>query len=117
MHVAVSGATLCRKVCPANRESANSGPVHNTGRSMRPYVICHMVTSIDGKILGQRWGRLPRVGDSGKLFERTAASFGIDAWLVGNTTMKEFAGPPMRLPAASNPVDRKDHVADPGARG
>ena len=23
----------------------------------------------------------------------------------------------MRLPAASNPVDRKDHVADPGARG
>ncbi len=83
---------------------------------MRPYIICHMCTSIDGKILGQRWGRLPRVGDSGKLFETTAASFGIGAWLVGNTTMKEFAGPPMRLPPASGPVDRKDHVADPTAR-
>jgi 2,5-diamino-6-(ribosylamino)-4(3H)-pyrimidinone 5'-phosphate reductase len=83
---------------------------------MRPYVICHMCTSIDGKILGQRWGRLPRVGDSGELFETTAASFGIGAWLVGNRTMKEFAGPPMRLPPASGAVDRKDHVADPGAR-
>jgi len=83
---------------------------------MRPYVICHMCTSIDGKILGERWGRLPRVGDSAKLFETTAASFGIGAWLVGNTTMKEFAGPPMRLPRASGSVDRKDHVADPAAR-
>jgi riboflavin biosynthesis pyrimidine reductase len=83
---------------------------------MKPYVICHMCTSIDGKILGQRWGRLPRVGDSGKLFETTAASFGIGAWLVGNTTMKEFAGPPMRLPAASGPVDRTDYVADAKAR-
>lgn len=83
---------------------------------MKPYVICHMCTSIDGKILGERWGRLPRVGDSAKLFETTAASFGIDAWLVGNTTMKEFAGRPMRLPPAGGAVERKDHVADAGAR-
>jgi 2,5-diamino-6-(ribosylamino)-4(3H)-pyrimidinone 5'-phosphate reductase len=83
---------------------------------MKPYVICHMVTSIDGKILGERWGRLPRVGDSGKLFETTAASFGIDAWLVGNTTMKEFAGPPLRLPASNDRVQRKDYVADLRAR-
>jgi translation initiation factor 2 beta subunit (eIF-2beta)/eIF-5 len=26
---------------------------------MRPYVICHMCTSLDGKIIGHRWGRLP----------------------------------------------------------
>jgi 2,5-diamino-6-(ribosylamino)-4(3H)-pyrimidinone 5'-phosphate reductase len=83
---------------------------------MRPYVICHMCTSIDGKILGERWGRLPRVGDSAKLFETTAASFGIGAWLVGNTTMKEFAGRPTRLPVARGPVERKDYLADAGAR-
>jgi 2,5-diamino-6-(ribosylamino)-4(3H)-pyrimidinone 5'-phosphate reductase len=83
---------------------------------VKPYVICHMVTSIDGKILGERWGRLPRVGDSGKLFETTAASFGVEAWLVGNTTMKEFAGPPRRLPAATGRVERKDYVADARAR-
>jgi riboflavin biosynthesis pyrimidine reductase len=83
---------------------------------MKPYVICHMCTSIDGRILGERWGRLPRVGDSAKLFETTAASFGVGAWVVGNTTMKEFAGPRMRLPPATGPVDRKDHVADARAR-
>jgi 2,5-diamino-6-(ribosylamino)-4(3H)-pyrimidinone 5'-phosphate reductase len=83
---------------------------------MKPYVICHMCTTIDGRILGERWGRLPRVGDGAKLFETTAASFGIGAWLVGNTTMKEFAGPPMRLPPTSGVVDRKDHVAEAGAR-
>ncbi len=83
---------------------------------MRPYVICHMCTSIDGKIIGQRWGPLPRVGDSAKLFETTAASFGIGAWLVGNTTMKEFSGPPTRLRPASGRLDRQDYVADPAAR-
>ena len=59
---------------------------------MRPYVICHMCTTIDGKILGDRWGKLPGCKDSATLFETTAASFGIGAWLVGTTTMKEFAG-------------------------
>ena len=83
---------------------------------MRPYVICHMCTSLDGRIIGQRWGKLPGYRHESDLFERTAASFGIGAWLVGTTTMKEFAGPPMRLPQASGPLDRKDHVADVGAR-
>ena len=59
---------------------------------MRPYVICHMCTTIDGKILGDRWGKLPGRKDSATLFETTAASFGIGAWLVGTTTTKEFAG-------------------------
>jgi riboflavin biosynthesis pyrimidine reductase len=31
---------------------------------MRPYVICHMCTTIDGKILVDRWSHLPR-GQSG----------------------------------------------------
>ena len=40
---------------------------------MRPYVICHMCTTIDGKILGDRWGKLPGRKDSATLFETTAA--------------------------------------------
>ena len=49
---------------------------------MKPYVICHMCTTIDGKILGDRWGKLPGCKDSATLFETTAASFGIGAWLL-----------------------------------
>ena len=83
---------------------------------MRPYVICHMCTTIDGKILSNRWGPLPGRTDSGRLFESTADSFGIGAWIVGTTTMKEFAGRSVKLKRAKGPVDRRDHVADPKAR-
>jgi 2,5-diamino-6-(ribosylamino)-4(3H)-pyrimidinone 5'-phosphate reductase len=79
---------------------------------VRPYVICHMCTTIDGKILGNRWGKLPGGKDSAMLFETTADRFGVGAWIVGTTTMKEFAGRNVKLPPAKTPVERGDHVAD-----
>ena len=83
---------------------------------MKPYVICHMVTSIDGKILGNRWGKIPGQKDGANLFETTAASLKIGAWLVGTTTMKEFQGRPMKLPRAKEKIPHVDHVARPKAR-
>lgn len=56
---------------------------------MKPYVICHMVASIDGRILHSRWRPLTR--DGGDLFERLHARLGGDAWLVGRVTGQEFA--------------------------
>lgn len=83
---------------------------------MRPHVVCHMVTSVDGKVLGDRWGRLPGGQSTAELFESTAASFGIPAWLVGTTTMKEFMGKPQALPRGGGRLAREDHLADPKAR-
>ena len=84
---------------------------------MRPYVICHMCTTIDGKILVDRWGRLPGGKSGGALFETTAASFGIGSWLVGTRTMKEFSAKlPGRLASASRRISHEDHLADPEAR-
>ena len=83
---------------------------------MKPYVICHMCTSIDGRILASRWANLAATIRSGKLFETTAASFGIGAWLVGTTTMKEFADRHFKLKAAKEPVERVDHLGNPGAK-
>ncbi len=83
---------------------------------MRPYVICHMCTTIDGRILGERWGKLPGGVSSAKLFETTASSFGIGAWLVGTTTMKEFADGHFKLKAARDTIARVDHIADPKAK-
>lgn len=82
---------------------------------MRPYVICHMCTTLDGRILVDRWPRLPALGSAAALFERTAASFGVPAWLVGHTTMREFAGRRRTLRHARAHVGRGDHLADPGA--
>jgi len=83
---------------------------------MRPYVICHMCSSIDGKILGNRWGKLPGYKHESDLFETTAASFGIGAWLVGTTTMDEFDGPKRKLPQAKTTVPKRDYIANTSAK-
>lgn len=77
----------------------------------KPYVICHMVTTIDGKIITKRWGKIPGPKSGASLFETTAESFGVPAWIVGNTTMKEFQGKPQKLPAAPRGFKRDDHIA------
>jgi 2,5-diamino-6-(ribosylamino)-4(3H)-pyrimidinone 5'-phosphate reductase len=83
---------------------------------MKPYVICHMCTTIDGKILGNRWGTLLGKKQSVTLFETTAASFGIGAWLVGTVTMDEFDGPKVKLPRSRNRIPRQDHIANKNTR-
>jgi 2,5-diamino-6-(ribosylamino)-4(3H)-pyrimidinone 5'-phosphate reductase len=75
----------------------------------RPYVICHMVPSVDGKIVTRDWP-LPR----GLLseYERTAASFAADAWIIGRISMEPYAGKaalPSRSARARFP--RTDFVA------
>ena len=55
---------------------------------MKPYVICHMASSIDGRILPRRW-RPP--GQRGDLYERLHEQLGGQAWLVGRVTGQEFA--------------------------
>ena len=75
----------------------------------RPYVICHMVPSVDGRIVTARW-RLPR----GLLaeYERTASSFAADAWIIGRISMEPYAGHaalPARVSRARIP--RTDFVA------
>jgi riboflavin biosynthesis pyrimidine reductase len=56
---------------------------------MKPYIVCHMVSSIDGRILHSRWR--PPTRDGGDLFERLHARLEGDAWLVGRVTGQEFA--------------------------
>lgn len=56
---------------------------------MKPYVICHMVASVDGRILPSRWR--PKGADTAGLFERLHELLGGDAWLVGCVTGEEFA--------------------------
>src|SRR5689334_21174513 len=75
-----------------------------------------MCTTVDGKILGQRWGKLPGYKHESDLFETTAASFGIGAWLVGTTTMDEFDGHKTKLPRASMQFVRGDHIANKNAK-
>ena len=83
---------------------------------MKPYLICHMVTTIDGRIMSGRWGKLPGVTSGASLFETTAASFGIGAWIVGTTTLKEFCAKPFKLPRAGRKMPRTDHIVNAAAK-
>ncbi len=56
---------------------------------MKPHVICHMVASVDGRILGSRWR--PQSNRDAGLFERLHDQLGGDAWLVGRVTGSEFS--------------------------
>jgi riboflavin biosynthesis pyrimidine reductase len=75
-----------------------------------------MCTSLDGKIIGHRWGKLRGYRHESELFETTAASFRIGAWMVGTTTMDEFDGPKTKLPRAKTRIPRRDFIASKNSR-
>src|SRR5437868_2342193 len=66
-----------RQLCPTKRQVV-----------MKPYVICHMMPSVDGRLRTDRWD-IPAAGH--KEYERTADSYRADAWVCGRKTMEEFA--------------------------
>lgn len=82
--------------------------------SKRPYVICLMMTSLDGKILGDKWGKSARVQALTKSFEEAHEVIGNKAWVVGRTTMEKdfthFAKPVYK--DVQQAVSREDFVAD-----
>jgi 2,5-diamino-6-(ribosylamino)-4(3H)-pyrimidinone 5'-phosphate reductase len=75
---------------------------------MKPYVICHMFGSVDGRIKQNIWG----LKDHHKYFEETAAQIKADAWLVGRTTMEEFSSRKVHLLSKGKvTVPKTDFVA------
>src|SRR3954452_13796783 len=56
---------------------------------MKPYVICHMNASVDGRILGSRWR--PQENRMPGLFERLHEQLGGGSWLIGRVTGSEYA--------------------------
>ncbi|MGA8380172.1 MAG: hypothetical protein WB710_03485 [Stellaceae bacterium] len=62
---------------------------HRSGAEMKPYVICHMNASVDGRILGSRWR--PAENRMAGLFERLHEELGGGSWLIGRVTGSEYA--------------------------
>lgn len=54
----------------------------------RPRVICHMMASLDGRIVTEGW---PLSAEERREYEQVHASFEPDAWLCGRVTMEHFA--------------------------
>ena len=74
----------------------------------RPYVVCHMVPSIDGRIVTKSWKLPPRTLAE---YERTARTFRADAWMIGRISMEPFAGRGKVPRRAVRPLPRTDFFA------
>lgn len=75
---------------------------------MKPYVICHMLGSVDGRIKQNIWG----FKDHHKYFEEPASKIKADAWLVGRITMQEFSSKKKyNLGKQKGPIRKDDFVA------
>ncbi|SAL22421.1 5-amino-6-(5-phosphoribosylamino)uracil reductase [Caballeronia sordidicola] len=75
---------------------------------MKPYIVCHMMSSVDGRSLTDGW----HLDFASDLYENTAATFQADGWICGRVTMQEIAhgdGYPKGL--AEEPVPRANHFA------
>lgn len=61
----------------------------------RPRVVCHMMTSIDGRIATGKW---PLPPEARRHYEQVHATYAAEGWICGRVTMEPFAGK-LRSPA------------------
>lgn len=81
----------------------------------RPYMICHILSSLDGKIVGPFMGT-ETVGALSTEYGKYRTKMNADAWLYGTTTTKEFIG--FRRPVLEeedSEVPEGDFIADDSA--
>jgi len=76
---------------------------------MRPRIICHMLSSVDGKIDGAALRAVTAQGE----YEATASKLEGDAWVCGRTTMQQhFAEDGPFVSSSNRPAGRQPvHVA------
>lgn len=82
---------------------------------MKPEIICHIMSSVDGRLLPSRWTAPFDGTDAGKLFAEYAAigrRLDTDAWMFGKATARE-AFPYKFIPKTSgHPGAGKIHIGN-----
>jgi riboflavin biosynthesis pyrimidine reductase len=87
---------------------------------MRPKIICHMASSIDGRLRVGRWTPLlPELATNFRsvCYEDVASRFKAEGFIIGRKSMAEFSGISEKQPdLTSVPGSRQAHCADRGGR-
>src|SRR5258708_35038603 len=83
---------------------------------MRLNIVCHMMSSIDGRLLADRWTAPANGINAATLsshYDQVASRFDSNGWIVGRTTMEEIVGnnPPRVVKPAAAGL-RTTHIAD-----
>lgn len=92
------------------------GPLarHTTSNTMtRPTIICHMITTIDGRLLADRW---PCSEEALlEVYDAAAETLQADGWIAGRTTMEAHYLNAADPAPGEDPGPREDRIAVPGA--
>ncbi len=84
----------------------------------RPYVICHMMSTVDGRIISNNWGSKKKISEYSALYEECHNSFKSQAWMVGRVTMEAHFSVPLndQLENPPAPIPLEPFVADKKAK-
>lgn len=75
----------------------------------RPEIICHMITTLDGRLEPDRWPRTE--AELLAVYDPVAERLGGDGWIAGRHTMAHYL--PHAAPAlGAAPLSRADRIAD-----
>lgn len=80
----------------------------------KPHVICHMASSVDGRIKIKQWSH---VGAVDKAYESVHEALDGDAWICGRVTMQGYAEGKAPPPYDGPPIAREDFIAKRDADG
>ncbi|MFM0715040.1 dihydrofolate reductase family protein [Paraburkholderia strydomiana] len=79
---------------------------------MKPYIVAHMMSSLDGRSLTDGW----HLDFASDLYETTAAGFEADGWICGRVTMQEIShGADYPKGLAKSALPRTDHFVERNA--
>ena len=84
---------------------------------MKPYVICHMATSLDGRIVVERWSRCPDASadDYVAVYFDLLEQLATRGYIVGRVTMEPYATGTTRAPKPGDAAIRPLFIAQPDA--
>lgn len=80
---------------------------------MKPHIICHMLSSVDGRLAPSRWTNSPdgSRSDWSATYGAIHEKLEVDGWIVGRVTMAEMAKGKPHVPTSNLIVERPHHFA------
>ena len=84
---------------------------------MRPKIVCHMMSSIDGLLLSDRWTPPASGIERSALFrhyDAVGTRFAADGWIVGRKTTRAYAKGLSPATGIAKVFERRPHVATGG---
>lgn len=84
-------------------------------KSKLPYVICHMMSSVDGKILTKNWTGTKTGKSSTGLYEKVHKKYDSQAWMCGRVTMERDFADGLYTHKGGKAKDHNDFIADVNA--